>query len=270
MKLANAGSRQAWQPLTPPGVAAFATASLGRLTLVLIIFAALAGLSTTTFLKSAWFPTISEATRNLPEVGNIRGGRLAWTGDSPALLANSSWLAVSVDLHRHQTYRPLCDLQVEFSDDSIRFLSLAGYMDTTYPKGWIIVFNQSELGAWWNAWEPFLAVGVGILTACGLLISWAVLAALYAIPAGAVCRFVDHGISFGAVWKVCCVAQMPGCLLMSFALLLYSLRTIDLVQWMFVGGAHLVLSWIYIFLATFFLQGTRARTRRKPNPFQGR
>lgn len=268
MKLADAGSQQAWQPLTPPGVAAFAAASLGRLALVLIVFAALAGLSVTTFLKSAWFPTIREATRTLPEVGYIRGGRLAWTGDSPALLASSSWLAVTVDLHHQQAYRLPCDLQVEFSANSVRFLSLAGYTDIPYPKGWIIVFNEPELGAWWNAWEPFLAVGAGALTACGLLLSWTVLAALYAIPAGAVCRFVEHGISCGSVWKLCCAAQMPGCLLMFFALLLYSLRAIDLVQWMFVAGAHLVLSWLYIFLATLFLPGKGSPRLRKPNPFR--
>jgi len=264
MKLAEAGSQQAWQPLTPQGVAAFATASLGRLAMVLCVFAGLAGIAVVIFLQSACFPTIEEATGNLPEVGYIRAGRLVWTGDSPALLARSSWLAVTVDLHHHQAYRLPADLQVEFSAESMRCLSLAGCLDIPYPNGWIIVFNESEFGAWWNAWEPFLAAGAGALTAGGLIMLWSILAVIYAIPAGAACRFVSHGISAGAVWKVCCAAQMPGCLLMSFTLLLYSVRAIDLVQWLFVAGAHLVLSWLYIFLATFFLPSNTAEGR---NPF---
>jgi hypothetical protein len=270
MKLAEAGSAQAWQPFTPPGVAQFAVATAGRLALVLLIFATLAGISVTTFLKSAWFPTIGEATRNLPEVGYIRGGQLAWAGHSPALLARSHWLALSVDLHHEQNFRGAPELQVEFSARSVRFLSYAGYLDVPYPTGWIIVFNQPELGAWWNAWEPFLAAGAGLLTAVGLLVFWPVLAAIYAIPAGAVCRFVEHGIPYGAVWKICCAAQLPGSLLMSFTLLLYSLRAIDLIHWLFVAGAHLVVSWLYIFLATFFLPAKAARTKRKPNPFKAR
>lgn len=267
MKLAEAGSQQAWLPLTPPGVAAFAAASWGRLALVQLIFAGLAGVSVTIFLASAWFPTISEATGNLPEVGYIRNGRLAWTGDSPTLLASSPWLAVTVDLQHDQAYRLPCDLQVEFSAESARFLSLAGYVDIPYPTRGIVVFNEPELGAWWNAWEPFLAAGAGLLTAVGLMCVWMVLAAIYAIPMSMVCRFVEHGTAYGAVLKVCCAAQMPGCLLMSFTLLLYSLRAIDLVQWLFVGATHFVLSWLYIFLAPFFLPGKAAGARRRPNPF---
>jgi hypothetical protein len=270
MKLAEAGSTQAWQPLTPPGVAAFAIASTGRLALVVLIFAAVAGISVTIFLQSAWFPTIDEATRSLPEVGYIRGGQLAWAGDSPTLLAEDHWLAVTVNLHHQVNFRTSAELQIEFSAESVRFLSYAGYLDIPYPKGWIIVFNQPELGAWWNAWKPFLAAGAGLLTAGGLLIFWALLATLYAIPAGAICRFVEHGIPYSAVWKLCCAAQLPGSLLLSFTLLLYSLRAIELLQWLFVAGAHLVVSWLYILLATFFLPAKSARPKRKPNPFKAR
>jgi hypothetical protein len=268
MKRAEAGATQAWQPLTPPGVAAFANASPGRLTRVLVVFAALAGIAVTTFLKIAWFPTIAEATRNLPEVGHIRGGQLAWASTSPALLAESHWLALRVDLHHQQNFRLPSHLQVEFSHDSIRFLSWAGHVDVPYPRGWIIVFNEPELGAWWDAWEPFLAAGAGLLTAMGLTTLWVVLASIYAIAATPVCRFVERGIPYGAVWKICCAAQMPGCLLMSFTLLLYSVRAIDHVQWLFVAAAHLVVGWIYILLTPFFLASQTSQSNHRTNPFR--
>jgi hypothetical protein len=267
MKFAEASSRDAWQPFTPPGVAAFAAASLGRLMLVQLVFAALAGISLTTFLTSAWFPTISEATQKLPENAYIRGAHLVWKGKSPVLLANNDWLALTVDLNQNGMLRPTSDLQVEFSTESMRFLSLAGYLDVPYPSGWIIIFNQPELGPWWNAWKPFLAAGSGIIMTVGLMVLWPLLASLYALPAGIVCRFVDHGLPLGAVWKLCGAAQLPGSLLMTFALLLYSLRAIDLVQWLFVAAAHLLVAWVYLFLAIFFLPRKRPGSRRKQNPF---
>jgi len=268
MNLADAGRREAWQPLTPPGVAAFAAASPRRLMLLLVIFAFLAGVSLTAFLKSAWFPAIAEAAHNLPDVGYIRAGRLAWAGDSPVILTPNPWLSVTVDLHHEQALRLPSDLQVEFSSESVRFLSLAGYLDLPYPKGWIIVFNEPELGAWWNAWEPFLAAGAGVLTGTGLMLTWMFLGAAYAVPARVICRFVGHDVGYGAVWRVCCAAQLPGCLLMSFTLLLYSLRAIDLVQALFIAAAHLVVGWVYLFLALFFLpEPAEPRPRRRANPF---
>ena len=75
MKLAGASATQAWQPLTRPGVAAFATAPFRRLALVLSIFAAMAGISVTLFLTFAWFPTIRDATGNLPGQCPARGSK---------------------------------------------------------------------------------------------------------------------------------------------------------------------------------------------------
>ena len=269
MKLAEGSSHEAWQPFTPRGVAAFANAAFRRVLLVQLIFAALAGIAVTTFLASAWFPTVSDAIQKLPDQGYIRGGQLVYTAESPRLLASSSWLSITVDLPQGQTYRTGSDVQAEFSSKSVRFISLAGYWDTPYPSGWIIAFNQPELGSWWNAWEPFLAAGAGLIFAVGLMGLWAFLALIYGIPAGVICRFVEHDIHWRAVWKLCCAGQLPGSLLMSFTLLLYSLRAIDLVQWLFVFVAHVVVGWVYIFLSTFFIPRTDRKRSRKPNPFGG-
>ena len=234
-----------------------------------LIFAALAGMAVTTFLTSAWFPTASEAIQKLPDQGYIRRGQAVYTGESPALLASSSWLSITIDLTQAQTYRTGSDVQVEFSRTTVRFISLAGYWEAAYPSGWIIAFNQPELGSWWNAWEPFLAAGGGLLCAIGLMGVWALLASIYAVPAGAICQFVEHGIRWSAVWKLCCAGQLPGSLLVSFALLLYSLHAMDLVQWLFIYVAHFAVGWIYIFLATFFIPRAEKKRSKKPNPFGG-
>jgi hypothetical protein len=268
MNPAGTNASEPWQPLTPRGVALFAVASWRRLGAVLLVFCALAGISTAAFFAIAWFPTLQQAMRKLPEEGYIRSGQLAWTGEPAVILAKSPWLAISVDVHHEQTHRVLCDLQVEFSGDSLRFISLAGYLDAPYPRGWIITFNEPELAAWWAAWKPFIVMGIGLGTMSVLLLAWAGLGLAYTIPAGAVCRFVDHPLSFGAVFRMCLAAQMPGCLLLSFTLLLYSVRAVDLVQWLFVFAAHVVVAWVYIGLAVFFLPSKTAKPRRKPNPFR--
>ncbi|MCU0771839.1 MAG: hypothetical protein MUE94_08755 [Verrucomicrobia bacterium] len=267
MKLAMAHSGQAWQPFTPAGVAAFAVASAGRLALVQGVFAALAGVAVTSFLVSAWFPTISEATRKLPEQGYVRAGRLVWTGPPSVVLASSPWLAITVDVKNVQTYRLPTDLQVEFSEHSVRFLSLAGFLDVPYPTAWIIVFNEPELGAWWNAWAPFLAAGAGVATAGGLILLWTIVGWVYAIPARTLCWFVGQDLSLSAVWRVGIAAHLPGAVLMSFTLLLYSLRGLDLVPWLLGVGAQIPLGWLYLFLAIFFLPSPSRHRARSRNPF---
>ena len=270
MKPVETDATEPWQPLTPRGVARFAAATWRRTAAVLLIFATLAGISIAVFFSLAWFPAIREATASLPNEGYIRGGQLAWTGEPATVLAENGWLAVTVDLHRQQVHRLLSenDLQVEFSTDSIRFLALLGYVDVPYPDGWIIVFNEPELSAWWKAWEPFIAIGIGLVTFCGLLAAWTVLAAAYAIPTLGICRFVNHSLPWSGAMKLCLAAQMPGCLALSFTLLLYSVRAVDLVQLLFVMAAHLAAAWIYIGLAVFFIPAATAKSQKRSNPFQ--
>lgn len=261
---------EAWQPFTPRGVARFSAASFGRLSLVLLIFGLVAGLCTSTFFQMAWVPAIRETISKLPEEGHIRHGRLAWSGESSTILCNTPWLGVTVDVHQQQAHRLPCDLQLEFSATSVRFLSLAGYLDAPYPSGWIILFNEPELMAWWDAWAPFLTAGIVVATLAALLASWTLLALLYTIPAGAICRFVDHRLPFSQVLRICLAAQMPGSLLMSFTLLLYSVRAIELVEFLFLAAAHFVVSWIYVGLAVFFIPASTSSGPQRSNPFTNR
>ena len=83
MNASDEKAQFAWQPLTVRGVAAFASATLGRLLLVQFIVALLAAGTVVWFLQRAWFPTIGEAIRQLPPQGEIRSGRLDWPGPSP-------------------------------------------------------------------------------------------------------------------------------------------------------------------------------------------
>jgi hypothetical protein len=237
------------------------------LLVVQAVFAILTGIAVTSFLVSAWFPTIAAATRSLPEQGYIQGSRLVWPKQSSVVLASSPWLGLTVDLQRGEGHRLTSDLQVEFSERGVRFLSLTGAWDVRYPAGWIIAFNEPELGAWWNAWAPFLAAGAGLVTTVGLLLIWLALAVIYTIPVWAIGRFVEQAVSCRAAWKMGVAAQLPGALLLSFTLLLYSLRAVDLVTWLFMVAIQAPLSWVYLILAIFFLPSQTTPRTRRVNPF---
>ena len=91
----------AWQPLTAKGVAVFARASVGRLLVVQLIVAALSAATVVWFLQTTWFPTIRASINQLPDGGDIVGGKLNWTGTSPDRLAESRYLALAVDLQHN-------------------------------------------------------------------------------------------------------------------------------------------------------------------------
>src|SRR2546423_14755104 len=56
----------AWQPFTPRGVAAFASAGFGRIFLLLCTSALLSTGTVVWFLNTAWFPTFQAAIHELP------------------------------------------------------------------------------------------------------------------------------------------------------------------------------------------------------------
>src|SRR5215471_8321763 len=153
----------AWQPLTPRGVVAFAQAPVGRLLLVQLAFAIEAAVAVVWFVRTNWFPVVSEAIRRMPEQGQIRGRRLEWHGDSPMTLSENRFLAVTVDLKHEGQARSPAHLQAEFGENSLKVLSLFGFWEGRYSRQWRIAFNRQELQPWWGAWAPALLA----LTAIG-------------------------------------------------------------------------------------------------------
>ena len=239
-------NRPAWQPLTPRGVAAFAHAGLGRLLLVQSIVALLAALVVIWQLAVGWFPTIGEAIERLPDQGEIRSQRLDWRGESPLMLAEGRHLALTVDLQHTHGLRSLADVQVEFGRETFVVRSLFGYVESWYPSGWVIAFNQTELKPMWGAWKPVLVVGIGIGAGLGVMFSWWLLAALYCLPVRTAGRLAGRDLTTGRSWRLSGAALIPGAVLMIVALALYGVGSMDLVQLLFATGAHFVVGWIYL------------------------
>src|SRR5208282_5951617 len=101
----------------------------------------------------------------------------------PQLLAGGRFLAFIVDpSHSGQIQSP-ADVQIEFGRETVRVVSLFGYAEWNYPSDWTIAFNRTELEPLWGAWEPeWLGITV-LAVVAGLMLSWAVLATVYFLPA---------------------------------------------------------------------------------------
>ena len=261
--------RSAWLPLTPRGVAAFAHATTGRLWLVQFIFALLSATAVGWFMENNLFPTISRAITQLPETGEVRTQKLDWRGVSPAMLADSGLLALTVDLEHSGEVRPVADVQVEFGKTDFRVRSLFGVMEGSYPAGWVIAFNSTELKPKWGAWRPaFLAGAVGG-TVVWLIMTWSLLALLYAPVIRLAGEFADRDLNLGGSWRLAGAALMPGAVIMVASIFAYGIGLMDLVSLLFAFGVHLAAGWVYVFLSLLFVPGLTG-VGKKSNPFASR
>ncbi len=263
----DAPPRIAWQPLTFRGVAAFAHAPLRRLLLVQFLIALLVALVVAWFLYDAYFPPINKAIAQLPAASQIRGGELDWRGESPVLLAENKFLALSVDLDQAAKLRSVAHLHLEFGRTNLWAHSLFGYAEIDYPSGWIIAANREELQPVWGAWRPVVLVGAMAVVIAGLFAGWIFLATLYTAPVWLWGYFLNRDLSWRGSWRLSGAALMPGALLLMGAIFFYSFGVMDLVQMVFVYGAHLALGWVYLFVSLFFLPPISAAAKAVRNPF---
>lgn len=253
------------EPFTPRGIAAFARAGFRRLLLAQFIFALLAAVAVGYFFYSACFPAIQAAIDNLPMTGQFQSGRLSC---SPQLLADGSFFAFNIDPdHSGQWRSTTADFQVEFGQDTVRIMSLFGYFDFSYPSAESIPFNQPQLDPLWKAWRAEILFVIFAAAVILLPAIWWILAAIYFLPLWLLGFFTNRELSPASSLKLSCAALFPGALLMTAAIILYTLDFLNLVTFCFVFAAHFVLHWLYLLCALPFL--TRLSTAApKANPFK--
>ena len=260
----------AWQPLTPRGVAAFARAPLRRLLLVQFLFALLAAIAVVWFLRTAWFPTVRQAIENLPAQGEIKSGKLKWPADSPQWLADGHFVAFDVDTNHSGLLRSPAQIQVELGQDDIFFYSLAGYREWPYPAEWNFGFNRAALQPWWGAWEPpiqWLAFA-GTLGWC--LVSWWLLATIYFLPVWLSGYFANRDLNLRQSWKLAGAALMPGAVVMILGIVFYGFAVLDLVQLAAAVVAHFLAGWVYLVWSVCLSPKLSAKATSPENPFAGK
>ena len=262
-------SSASWQPITFGGVASFARASIGRLVIVQFIVALLVAGSVSCFMAVAWFPVVRMAIERLPEIGAIRRGQLDWSGPSPCLLAEASFLSITVDVANSQPTGQSADVQLVLHEGGFKTKSLFGSLTSSYPKDWTIALNRAEVEPRWGAWQPFLLVGIGVGVVIIVMTIWLVLATFYLLPLRLLAFYSDRVVSWSGCWRMAGAAQLPGALLMSGGILLYSFNRLNLIGLLFAWLLHVVVSWIYIGCAPTRLSRLAGSLRRRDNPFGG-
>lgn len=259
----------AWQPLTARGVAAFSRARWGRLLLVQFMAALLAAAAVVWFLHHAWFPIIHQAIVQMPAQGEIRGGRVNWPGESPVALAEGRCLAVTVDTKHEGAARSPAQVEIEFGRQDVRVYSLLGFVQFRYPMKWRFPFNRPELEPWWGAWSPPLLAIAAALVIGGLMLSWAVLATLYCLPAWLMAFYANRDLDLRGSWRLAGAALVPGALLFGAAIVLYGLGTLDLILLAVAMVLHFVVGWVYVIVATLSLPRHPEAAAPRSNPFAG-
>ena len=258
----------AWQPLTPSGVAAFAQAKLGHLLWVQLVVALLAGGTVGWFLHRDWFPVVTRAIEALPSEGQFNAGRLDWHGNSPQLLAQDRFLALTVDLGHGGGARSPAHVQVEFGEKDIQIFSLLGFAQVAYPQGRWLPCNRPELTPRWGAWAPAILTLVIGAVAAGLILVWAVLASVYCWPVWLLGFFADRDLSAAGSWRLAGAAVLPGALFMLGAIVLYGFELLDPIHLLAAGAMHLVIGWVYLAISPFRLPRHPAAGNTRGNPWK--
>ncbi len=258
----------AWQPFSFGGVAAFARAPFGRLFLAQFTTAAAVAACLVWLLARQWCPVIETAIRQLPPEGAIiHEGRLTWPAREANVLAETHFLAIVVSPSELDDTGQTADLQLEFSESQFRIGSLFGYLAWPYPENRQLPLTRGASEPWWGAWKPVLLAGVAAGTIVWLLFVWVVLAMLGTLVVQLVSFFADRESTRAGRWKLAAAALLPGAWIFAMGLVLYGLEWLPLLGLLLVTAVHLVVSWVYLFFAPFFLPRVPTQATTAANPF---
>jgi hypothetical protein len=257
-----------WQPFTFRGVAALATGPPRRLFKVQILAGLCVVGSLAWFLGKAWWPVIDVSAEQLPIQAAIRGQRLVWEGANPLRLGENTFLAVTIDLEGNSARTSTSDLQVELVRDGVRFHSLFGHVTVPYPPGYVVLLSRLEFQAWWGAWRWPLLAAVSGAAFVSLMTGWFVLAACYAAWVWLFGFFADRSATPMICWRLAAAALAPSAVLVGAAILLYGLHRLNLVGLLFALALQMVIGWVYLLLAPFWLPPHSAKVARRRNPFR--
>jgi hypothetical protein len=218
-------------------------------------------------IHRVWFPVVSAAVQQLPDRGALHAGQFDWTGNSPRMLAESRFLALTVDLQHEGEARSPAHLQVEFGRRDFRVLSLFGFVSGAYPQDWFIPLTRSELEPWWGAWAPALLGLAWLMVVAGLMLVWMLLAAVYCGAPWLVGFFANRDVTWSGSWRLAGASQMPGALLMTIAIALYGFGLLDPLRSLLVFALHVAVSWVYLLAAPFWLPRHPDAASARSNPF---
>lgn len=257
----------AWQPVTPRGVAAFASARIRRLLWAQFVIAALVTGAVCWFFATAWFPTLKRAIRQLPDTGEITNSVLISPRAASQILAHGRFIAFILDLEGKTGMEAQTDLLVTLRRRDIRVCSLLGCASKGYEPHWRIPLNRVELEAALGAWRSalFTVFAVGVIGA--LYAIWFALALLASPLVRLYAFFKDRQVTLLGSWKLASAAWLPGALVLAGLIVLYGLQCIDLLRFLIGWCLHLFVGAAYLVTAPLRLPKVEETVAGTQNPF---
>ena len=252
------------QPFTFGGVARFSFAPAGRLGLVAVLFGFLSGAVVSWLAGSCLAPVLDEAVTKLPPTGSIEGGSLRWPEKAGRLLAANTFVSFDIALQDSMAERAPVDFSFQFRTNELAISSVLGTGIITYPAGIDLEMNRTVLAPAWGAWRMPILFGLIPTVALLLLMTWAVLGSVYALIPTFIGALLGRSMGYYRGWKLSVAAQLPGSLMMAFALALYSTGKISLVFVLVMLPAHVVPTLIYLLFSPAFAPKVEAP---QENPF---
>jgi hypothetical protein len=271
------------QPFTFGGVARFARTSLLRLAGVALAFGLISGIVVSWLAATCIAPVIDEAIANLPNTGSIEGGVLRWPEKDGRLLGANAFASFSVGMNERESESAPVDFTFEFRTNSLVVRSFPGTTVLPYPVNTQFELNRTALSPAWGAWRAPILAGLIPGTALVLFCTWALLAIIYAIVPFLIGAMLNRDLTIGGAWKLSVAAQLPGSLMMAFALALYSTGKISAILVFVMLPAHLVPTLCYLLISPCLVpkveeagaknnpfESESKRPRKGKNPFAGK
>jgi hypothetical protein len=145
---------------------------------------------------------------------------------------------------------------------------LFGYVTIPYPRGYEVMLGRLEFQAWWGAWRwPILAVVSGAAF-LGLMAGWYVLAGGYSAWVWLFSFYANRSATRRVCWRLAAAAMAPSAVLMGAAIFLYGMHRLDLVSLLFALVLQVVVGWVYLLLAPFWLPRQSGAAAGGINPFR--
>lgn len=229
--------------------------------------AALSVASVLYFLSHCWEPMIQQAIGQLDNGGEIRNGILQPGGaKTDVILASNPYLTIALDWTGTSARDQASDVRLIIQIDRVLGCSLFGCTAIDYRQIGDRPVGRSETGAWWEAWRPTITTAISLGQVFLLILSWWVLAILYAWAIRLFAFYLDREVDFGGATRVAQAALIPGALWLTVAVFFYARGWLNLFGLLVVFVMHLPVGWIYAGLAC---RNLPARPDVLPaNPFQ--
>ncbi|MGZ8919638.1 MAG: hypothetical protein ACXW3L_01510 [Limisphaerales bacterium] len=253
------------QPFTFGGVARFSQASFARLAAVALIFGVVSGIVVSWITATCLAPVLDEAVSKLPATGSIEQGMLRWPEPTGRLLAANAFTSMSIVIQESESVGAPVDFAFEFRTNELVMRSLLGARVLPYPARTEIELNRTAFFPTWGAWRAPIIFGLVPGTAIALFLFWSLLAIVYAVIPLFIAGLFGRDLDKRGAWKLAVAAQLPGSLMMAFALALYSTGKVAVILVLVMLPAHLLLTFIYLFISPFLVP--KAEISDEKNPF---